>query len=118
MTYNMRAQNGSATPEHPLSQRHRNQSQNVAAAGGYTPGLWTELWPRAAPGGEGFLSLGLFPLGSMATATIQNQLDREVGVCSDGTRCMGNLLMEYAEPALPTAQMRPRAVVHSQLLHS
>ena len=35
--------------------------------------------------GKGFCPLAFSPLDSMATTTVQNQLDREVGVCSDGT---------------------------------
>ena len=42
---------------------------------------------------KGFCPSAFSPLDSMATATVQNQLDREVGVCSDGTGCMGNLAM-------------------------
>ena len=43
--------------------------------------------------GKGFCPSAFPLLDSMATATIQNQLDRELGVCSDGTGCMGNLSM-------------------------
>ena len=114
MAYKMRAQNGSATPEHPLSQRHRNQSQNARLLADTLLDSELSYGPVQPREGKGFCPSAFSPLDSMATTTVRNQLDREVGVCSDGMGCMGNLVMGEAEPALLLAQM----VAHVQLFRS